>query len=64
MGIILYCYVLRDLYTLSTVFVDTLYEIFQVPTCASLYTFVDTIDYYFYDESLTACEANFENGFK
>ena len=55
----LYYYVLRDLYTLSTVFVDTLYKIFWVPMCTSLYTFVDTIVYGFYDESLIACEAIF-----
>ena len=62
--IILYCYVLRDLYTLSTVFIDTLYEIFWVPACASLYTFADTIVYYFYDGSLTACEAIFWKWFQ
>ena len=57
--IILYCYILRYLYTLPTVFADTFYEIFWALACASLNTFIDTIIYYFYIESLTACEAVF-----
>ena len=44
---------------LPIVFADTPYEIFWAPPCASLYTFVHTIVYYFYDESFTACEALF-----
>ena len=47
------------IYTPSTVFVYTLYEIFWAPTCVSLSTFVDIIAYCFYDGSLTACEAVF-----
>ena len=55
----------RDLHTLFTVFIDTLYEIFLGRLRAQVIYFYDTIVYCFYYERLSARVAVcFENAFK